>query len=223
LSLLLCLQVPAQAPASSQSQDGAVRPDPKRAQKAAEQGDRAIAAGRFDLALAQYEEGARYAPQDAAIIEKAAELRSKLVRALVDAAERDALAGLMIQATEELAAAIQIDPGNTVVRERFAQFKSMEDQPVARPKPAPAISGLPRLQPQPGKRNLDLSGDSKEVYEKFAGLFGVKAVFEPDLAPRRARLRVDDVDFSTRVFLRARPPGHYCRRSRHHCQFVAPI
>ena len=222
LSLLLCLQVPAQAPSSSQSQDATVRPDPKRAQKAAEQGDRALAAGRFDLALAQYEEAARYAPQDAAIIEKAAELRSKLVRALVDAAERDALAGLMAQATEELAAAIHIDPGNTVVRERFAQFKSMEDAPAEKPKPAPAISGLPRLQPQPGKRNLDLSGDIKTVYEKFAGLFGVKAVFDPDLIPKTVRLRVDDVDFSTGISLLGTQSGTFWRPLNPTLMFVAP-
>src|SRR5258707_7211420 len=93
LSLLLCAQVPAQTPSPSQLQATMLRPDPKRAQKAVERGDKAQAAARFDEALAAYEEAARYAPQDAAIVEKAAALRSKLVRALVEAAERDALAG----------------------------------------------------------------------------------------------------------------------------------
>jgi Bacterial type II and III secretion system protein/FG-GAP-like repeat len=222
LSLLLCVQVPARAPSSPQSQGGTVRPDPKRAQKAAEQGDRAIAAGRLDQAFAAYQEAARYAPQDATIIEKAAELRSKLVRSLVDAAERDALAGLMTQATEELAAALVIDPEDTVVRERFAQFKSMEDEPGAKPKPAPGISGLPRLQPQPGKRNLDLSGDIKTAYERFAGLFGIKAVFDPDLIPKTVRLRVDDVDFSTGMSLLGTQSGTFWRPLNPTLMFVAP-
>ena len=100
LSLLLCGRVPAQAPAAPQPQAPLVRPDPKRAQQAAERGDKAEAAGRFDEALAAYEEAARYAPQHADVIERAVALRSKLVRARVEAAERDALAGHLDQAAE---------------------------------------------------------------------------------------------------------------------------
>ena len=220
LALLLCAQeVPAQAPASSQVQ-GVVRPDPKRAQKAAELGDKAVVAGRFDQALVAYEEAARYAPQDAAIVEKAAALRSKLVRALVDAAERDALAGLMNQATHELGAAIEIDPGNPIVQERYAQFKSMEGEPVA--KSVPGISGLPRLQPKPGKQNLDLRGDTKSVYEQLGALFGIKVTFDPDLTARNVHLRVENVDFSTAVSLLSTQSGTFWRAVNSTLLFVAP-
>ncbi len=197
-----------------------VRPDPKRAQKAVERGDKAQAAGRFDQALAEYEEAARYAPQDAAIVEKAAALRSKLVRALVEAAERDALAGLMTQATEELATALQIDPGNTIVEERLAQFRAMGDEPRA--KPTTGIAGLPKLQPQPGKHNLNLSGDTKTVYEQLASLFGIKAAFDPDLTPRTVRLRVDDVDFYTGMSLLGTQSGTFWRPVNPTLMFVAP-
>src|SRR5437879_5867717 len=134
LSLLLDAQDPAQAqaPAPSQLQANTVRPDLKRAQKAAEQGDKAAAVGRFEEALAAYETAARYAPQDAAIVERGAALRSKLVRAYVEAAERDALAGLLTEATEELGAALRIDPGNTIVEERLGQLTAMEDSPHAK-------------------------------------------------------------------------------------------
>jgi len=220
LSLLLCAQVPAQTPSPSQLQATMVRPDPKRAQKAVERGDKAQAAGRFDQALAEYEEAARYAPQDAAIVEKAAALRSKLVRALVEAAERDALAGLMTQATEELATALQIDPGNTIVEERLAQFRAMGDEPRA--KPTTGIAGLPKLQPQPGKHNLNLSGDTKTVYEQLASLFGIKAAFDPDLTPRTVRLRVDDVDFYTGMSLLGTQSGTFWRPVNPTLMFVAP-
>ncbi len=113
-------------------QDTTPRADPKRAQKAAERGGKAEAAWRFDEALAAYDEAARYAPQDAAIVERGAALRSKLVRAYVEAAERDALAGHLNEATEELATALQVDPGNTIVQERLAQLKAMEDEPRAK-------------------------------------------------------------------------------------------
>ncbi len=220
LSLLLCGQVPAQAPAPPQPQAPLVRPDPKRAQKAAERGDKAEAAGRFDEALAAYQEAARYGPQDADVIERGVALRSKLVRAHVEAAERDALAGHLDQATEELGAALQIDPGNTIVAERRTQLKNMEDEPRAGP--TTAIAGLPRLQPQAGKRNLDLRGDTKTVYEQFAGLFGIKVIFDPDINVRSVRLHVDDVDFYTGMALLGTQSGTFWRPLNPTMMFVAP-
>src|SRR5712692_6352853 len=220
LSLLICTQVPAQAPSPSQLQANALRPDPIRAQKSAERGDQAEAAGRFEEALTAYEEAVRYAPQDASMAERGAALRSKLVRAHVEAAERDALAGLLTQATEELGRALRVDPGNTIVEERLAQLKAMEDEPRA--KPATGISGLPRLQPQPGKRNLNLHGDTKIVYEQLAGLFGVKAAFDPDLTVRNVQLRVDDVDFYTAMDLLGTQSRTFWRPLNPTLMFVAP-
>jgi Flp pilus assembly secretin CpaC len=220
LSLLLCQQLPARAQAPSQLQATTVRPDPKRAQKAAERGGKAEAAWRFDEALAAYDEAARYAPQDAAIVERGAALRSKLVRAYVEAAERDALAGHLNEATEELGTALQVDPGNTTVQERLAQLKAMEDEPRARPKAG--ISGMPKLQPQPGKRNLNLRGDTKTVYEQLASLFGVKATFDADLTPKSVHLQVDGVDFSTAMALLGSQSGTLWRPLNPTLMFIAP-
>src|SRR6266481_2667338 len=219
LSLLGGL-VPGQAPSSSHPQANAVHPDPKLAQKSLEQGDKAAAAERLDEALAAYEEAARYAPLDTEIVERAAALRSKRVRSLVEAAERDALAGLLTEATEALGAALQIDPGNTIVQERLVQLKAMQDEPSAKPKPG--ISGLPRLKPQPGKRNLNLRGDTKSVYEQLASLFGIKAVFDPDLTVRNVHLHVDDVDFATAMTLLATQSGTLWRPVNPTLMFVAP-
>ncbi len=218
--LLLCVQLPAQSRPLSQRQAGLVRPDPKRAQKAAELGDKAEAAGRFDEALAAYDEAARNAPQDASIVGRAAALRSKLVRVHVETAERDALAGQMDLATEELAAALRIDPGNTIVAERLAQCKTMENE--APPKPSTEISGLPRLQPQDAKRNLNLRGDTKTVYEQAASLFGIKAAFDPDITPKQVRLRVGDVDFYTAMSLLAAQTGTFWRPLNSTLMFVTP-
>jgi len=222
LSLLLCAQIPSQTPLSSQVQDNTVHPDPKRAQKAAERGDKDLASGRFEEALAEYEEAARYAPQDASIVERAAALRSKLVRAYVEAAERDALAGHLTEATEELAAGLRIDAGNTFLKERLGQLTAMEDS--QRPKPAftNRIPGLPRLQPQAGKRNLSLKGDTKAVYEQLAGLFGVKVTFDPDVIARNVQLRIDDVDFYNAASLLGTQTGNFWRPVNSTTIFVAP-
>jgi len=220
LSLLLCAQAPAQAPATSQTQGPMVRPDPKRAQKAVERGDKAQAAGNLDEALLAYEEAARYAPQEGYVLERGAALRSRLVRAYMEAAERDALAGRLTEATDDLVAALRIDPSNKVVGERLAQLKAMDDG--LRAKPPSGISGLPRLHPQTGKHNLNLRGDTKTVYEQFAGLFGVKASFDPDLVVRTVQLRVDDVDFYTGMSLLGAQSGTFWRPVNPSLLFVAP-
>jgi tetratricopeptide (TPR) repeat protein len=220
LTLLLSAQVPAQGPSPSQPQSSMVRLDPKRAQKYVDIGDKAAAEGKFDEALLAYGEAARYAPQESYILERGAALRSKLVRAYVEAAERDALAGRLTQATEELGTALQIDPGNTIVEERRAQLKAMDDEPRA--KHATGISGLPKLQPQPGKHNLNLRGDTKTVYEQLAGLFGIKATFDPDLTVKNVRLQVDDVDFATAMSLLGSQSGTFWVPVTPAKMFVAP-
>ena len=105
------------------------RPNPKYAKKISEVADKALAEGHIDEALHYYQQAARYAPQDTALIERIVSMRSKLVRDHVDAAERDALVGHADVATEELAKALLIDPSNTIVTERLIQMKAMKDEP----------------------------------------------------------------------------------------------
>src|SRR6202045_3807126 len=173
--------------------DVPVHVDLKRAQKAAQHGDQAEAAGHIEEALLYYQEAAHYAPRDARYLAKEAALRSKLVRSHVDLAERAALEGRMEKATEELRQALHIDPGDTVVAERLTQMNSMEDEPPT--KEQLEMTGLPKLQPKSGKQALDLRGETKSVYEELGARFGIKASFDPDVAGGQMRVRGGDGGF----------------------------
>jgi hypothetical protein len=194
--------------------------DLKRAQKAAEHGDQAEAAGHIEEALLHYQEAAHYAPRDARYIAKEAALRSKIVRAHVDAAERAALEGRMEKATEELRKALHIDPGNAMVSERLTQMNSMEDEPPT--KAQLEMTGLPKLQPKSGKQDLDLRGETRSVYEELGARFGIKASFDPDVAGRQVRLRVENVDFYTALMLLGTQTGTFWRALDPTLIFVAP-
>jgi Flp pilus assembly secretin CpaC len=183
--------------------------DPKRALKAVERGSKAEAAGRIDDALEAYDEAARYAPQDTAVLAKGAALRAKLVRAHTESAESLALAGDVPQAMDQLRQAMHVDPTNAVLAERIAQMETMKEDD-ALPRPGP-ITGMPQLKTQKGKHNLDLRGDTKSAYEQVALTFGIKAAFDPELTPRSVRLRVDDVDFTTAMMLLAQQTGTFWR------------
>ena len=224
--LLSCAQSSAQTQASPRETTAneaqlqmTPHPNPKYAKKLAELGDKELADGRFDEALNYYQQAARYAPQDADLIERVAGLRSKLVRDHVDAAERDALAGHADVATEELAKALLIDPGNTIVTERMKQMKAMDDGPA--PRPESKIEGLPELKPRAGKQNLNLRGDTRTVYEQLGQLFGIKVTFDPDLAPRAVRLNINDVDFNTALKVLSVETGTFFRPLTSTLLFVA--
>jgi Flp pilus assembly secretin CpaC len=208
-----------QAPATSQSPK-AILVDTKRAQKAVEQGDREAAAGRMDEALAAYDEAARFAPQDPTALGRGAALRAKLVREHADKAESLALGGDVPQATSELRLALRIDPTNAVVTERIAQMEAMKDDPS--PSRTQSIEGLPQLHTQKDKRNLDLRGDTKSAYDQVAQTFGIKVAFDPDLAPRAVKLRVDGVDFATAMTLLAEQTGTFWRPINASLIFVTP-
>jgi hypothetical protein len=226
--LLFSSQAPAQEPGAlpqkpllQQTQMQAMlHPDPKRAQKAAERGDKALAQGRIEEALADYDEAAHYAPQDAAIVGRAAALRSKLVREHVDTAERQALAGDLGHAQEELRLALSVDPDNTIVVERLAQMQAMEeDEP--RTKPETQFAGVPHLQPKGGKQSFTLQGSTRTVYEQVALAFGLKAAFDPDLVERPVKLQVDDVDLFTALSLLGTESGTFWRPVNPTLFFVA--
>jgi general secretion pathway protein D len=184
-------------------------PNPKYAKKISELGDKALADGHLDEALNYFEQAARYAPQDTTLIEHIASMRSKLVREHVEAAERDALAGHADVATEELAKALLIDPGNTIVQERMIQMKAMKDEPLA--VPDQQIDGIPQLKPRAGKQNINLRGDSRAVYEQLGQTFGIKVTFDPDLAAKPVHLRLDDVDLTTALKILSVQTGTFSR------------
>src|SRR6202171_6299985 len=220
LSLLLCVSTPAQQPQLSSAAPNAVRPDPKRAQKLVERGEKAEADGRVDEALLAYDQAARLAPQNLALVGHGAALRSRLIREHADKAEQLALAGKLPQAKEELNTAMRIDPTNKNVAERYAQMESMQDDesPLATTK----ISGMPRLKTQGGRRSFALHGDTRSAYEQVAQAFGVKAAFDPDVVSRQVRMQLKNVDFNTAVSLLGTTTGTFWRPVTATLMVVAP-
>ena len=211
-------QTPA-APATSHPAPAAMMNDPKRAEKNVEAGDKAAEEGRFDDALAAYDEAAHYAPQNLDVLGKGAALRMQLVRAHTDNAEQFALNGDVVKAIEEFHTAMRIDPGNPALAEREAQVAAMHDDNAAPTRST--IQGMPRLKVQAGKHNLDLHGDTRTAYDMVTHMFGIKAAFDPDLPARRVHLRVEDVDFATAISLLSQSSGTFWRPVGEDMIFVA--
>ena len=221
--LLACPPSLAQGRQNSSSQadpQAQVKPDLKRAKKLMELGAKEEAAGAYEEALAAYDEAVRYAPFDVTIVGKAAALRSKLVQSYVDKAELLAVQGNFLEATEQLASALQVDPSNTMLLERLKQLNSLRvEAKNAEPEEPP--EGMPQLAPAPGKKNFRLQTDLQSAYEQVAAAFGLKATFDPELPARNVKLRLEDVDFQTAMKVLTAETGTFWKALNSKLIFVA--
>ena len=53
------------------------------------------------------------------------------------------------------------------------------------------------LKPKPGRQTLNLSGDSRSIYNGIANAFGVRATFDESVPSRTVRFTLSNVDFRT--------------------------
>ena len=191
-----------QAQSSQEAQASAppVKPDPKKAKEAYQQGVRAEKAQDWETAYTAYSDAVNWAPNDRGYFLRREIAKSGLVQTKVDAAEKDAISGRLDAARRELLSASYLDPTNMVVRERLAELLAAEPgriEQITEPEPG----GEVHLEYQPGTRSFDFRGDTQGAYEEIARQFGVEAAFDVDLRSHVIRFRVDDVDFPTAVRL----------------------
>ncbi len=227
-ALLVCLAAapgPAQSPVSSATPAaaGQPRPDSRKARKAYEKGQRAEQAGDWHAAFDAYAEAATYAPDDTELLRRREAARFRIVQQHIDRAERKALAGRFDEATAELRAALLLDPGYSVARERLAQF----ERPQSPARAAASVAGekeLPgpaRLRPQSGTRDFNHRGDTRSAYQEVASQFGIIASFDEDLPARPTRLRVNGVDFATAMTVLGQQTNTFWRPLDERTFFVA--
>jgi Flp pilus assembly secretin CpaC len=216
--------LPAQSQQGISSTDDAhtmVKPDPKRAKKLVELGDKEVSAGQYAQALSAYDEAARLSPFDVNIVGKAAALRSKLVQTYVDKAEQLAIQGDFIESGEQLASALQIDPTNKMLIDRLKQIDKMRVQAKELSSDEPPL-GMPQLTPSKEKKNFRVQTDVQSAYLQVAAAYGLKAVFDPDLPARNVKLRLEDVDFDTAMKVLTLETNTFWKALNAKTIFVAP-
>jgi type II secretory pathway component GspD/PulD (secretin) len=203
IALLVCCGGP--RPAFGRPQGTPIRAPKdnlREAAKAADRGDKAAAAGKAEEALREYRSAVNAAPGDIGIARRAAAVRAQVVQSMVDDAEIAALNGDLDKATELMRQALNIDPGNAIVAERLSQMKRLPREYLPRGDKADfELRGPAGLRPQSGKKSINVRGDAKSAYEQVAGMFGIKAAFDPELAGKNVKLKVENVDFDTAMRL----------------------
>jgi hypothetical protein len=205
----------AQAPAPAPP----VKPDPKKAKEAYQEGVRAEKAQDWETAYTAYSDAVNWAPNDRAYFLRREIAKSGLVQTRVDAAEKDAISGRLDAARKELLSASYLDPTNMVVRERLRELLAAEPGRVEQIT-EPELAGEIHLEYQPGTKSFDFRGDTQGAYEEIARQFGVEAAFDVDLHPHAIRFQVQDVDFPTAARLLGDMTHTFWRPLAHRLFFV---
>ncbi|MFZ3244694.1 MAG: FG-GAP-like repeat-containing protein [Candidatus Acidiferrales bacterium] len=169
--------------------------DTKQARAAYKRGLEAEKEGNWLMAFAAYSEAVRQDSTSREYLLRREIARGKVVGEEVDRAEQDALVDNLGEARNELHAALRLDPGDEMVRERLAQLAPSSTELLRNLMLEPA--GEVRLKPQTGTRSFDFRGDTASAYEEVAREFGVEASFDAELQSRPVRLKIENVDFET--------------------------
>ena len=193
--------------------------DAKRAKVAYGRGKKHERAHEFEMAFADYTQAVRLNPGNRDYLLARETARGILVGEHVDRAENDLLAGNDSEARHELHAALALDPGDEMVRERLAQIPSPEMQQLAQLLKEP--SGEVHLQPLPGMRNLEFRGDTASAYDYVARQFGVHASFDADLQRNAVHLQLSAVNFPTAMRVLGDMTGTFWRPLTQTLFFVA--
>jgi type II secretory pathway component GspD/PulD (secretin) len=193
---------------SSASAPLAMKPDAKKAKEAFAEGQAAEAKQDWSSAFENYDRATEYAPSNKTYAVKRENAKATLVQTHVDAAEKDAVAGKLDDARRELLISKDLDPTNTVIRDRLAEFL-VALQP-AKPT-APQLLGEPLLDYRKGTQNINYRGDTRGAYDAIARQFGVEDSFDPDMNSRPVTIALNDVDFVSAMRVVGQVSGTFWR------------
>ncbi len=155
--------------------------------------------GKFEQALAKYEQAAQLDPTDADYRMAGDVARSHAVTALIQTAAKDRFTGNAAGAQAALERAQELDPRNPEVTEHLYQLGDDTVRGQAQPLYEQAAGSLGEVEPllsAPGVRSLHIDGGEHQVIEQAFKAFGVDPMLDDSVRAQRVRLDVDDADFA---------------------------
>ena len=199
----------------------AFKPDPSKAFAAYKRGLRAEHEGNWQAAYDSYSDAVSWAPNDASYFSSLEIAKGHLVQEKMDLAEREAISGRLSDALRLLVSARALDPSNRVLQARYAELSALFRGQMKSVASGQELAGEVHLEYTPGKRNLDIRGDTQSAYNETAKQFGVEVAFDVDLRSRAVRFQIDDLDFPTAVRLLGEETGTFWRPLTKHLFLVA--
>jgi general secretion pathway protein D len=152
-------------------------------------------AGQLEDAIAAATRAALYEPANVGYATFREVLKQQVINGFLDRGNSLAEGGDREGAAAQFKLGLAEDPHNTYLQQRLRDVLPEAKSEHERVAELLASVDDINLTPQPGKRTLHLSGDTRSVYTQLGKIFGITFQFDTNFITRRMQFDVDNVDF----------------------------
>jgi general secretion pathway protein D len=158
--------------------------------------------GKPEDALLAATRAAQLFPGNMEYITMAEMLRQQIVGAHLETGNHLADGGDTAGALQQFRVALGIDPENAYILQRLHDVTPPDPDPDHR-RVLELLASVDQIniQPAPGKKNVHVGGDTRQVYTQIGATFGITLLFDQNLNNRSLRFDVDNADFFTAMQL----------------------
>jgi general secretion pathway protein D len=192
LMVVLCL---AAVSAAGKKDGGVSKKDHEAAEQEYKHALEMQKAGQLEEAIAAATRAALYEPSNVAYATFREVLKQQVINGFLDRGNSLAEAGDREGAAAQFKLGLAQDPHNTYLQQRLRDVLPEAKSEHERVAELLASVDDINLTPQPGKRTLHLSGDTRSVYTQLGKIFGITFQFDTNFITRRMQFDVDNVDF----------------------------
>lgn len=199
LSLLLCLAcAAADKPKSAVTAPGVSKEDKKNAEKEFKNAQDLQRAGKPDDALLAVLKAQELMPANVEFMTMGEMLRQQIVGEHMEAGNHLAAAGDPAGAAQRFRMALAVDPQSAYAAQRLHDVEP-PDGDAEHKHVLQLLASVDQinLQPQPGRKNFHLQGDTRQIYTQIGAAFGISMEFDQNLTSRVIHFDLDNVDFYT--------------------------
>ena len=153
--------------------------------------------GKLEAALDRFEQAAKLNPRSVDYVTAREVTRQELVMAALDRGNRAMLQQKEVVAMAEFRRALEYDPNNDFARQRLGESMAGDIQAA---NPALRVAEKSEeivLQPAAAAHDFHYRGDAKTLLTQIAKAYGVSALFDDSVPPRRVRFDIEEANFAT--------------------------
>lgn len=153
--------------------------------------------GKLDRAFEKFQHAAELSPRSVDYLTAREFARQQLVMEALERGNQAMLEKNDIVAMAQFRQALQYDPTNDFALQRLHDSLSVSDKPLSRNLRMVEKSEEIHVQPTGGDHDFHYRGDARTLLTEIAKAYGVSAIVDDSVQPRRVRFDIEDVNFET--------------------------
>ncbi|HTW56706.1 MAG TPA: type II and III secretion system protein [Terriglobales bacterium] len=175
--------------------------DLKEAREAFVRGMKLSEHNRVEEAFKEFDEASRMVPRNLQFLTAREVVKAELVFQHVQRGNALLLQNSRPQAAAEFRAALDLDPENQFVQERFNDALQAPETPRRAPSVNRTFASEIQLVPKNDLATFHFRGDVRGLFTELGAAYGISAEFDDSVQNKQVRFNVENVDFFTALKL----------------------